>query len=95
MAYQGKTLIDNRLVIKEMMNAWNNVEKESILKFAPKYLAHMRQSAGSPSLLVKIFGFYTIRIRSTSDKRTLLNLDVLVMEHLFYGTGPKLSMVVI
>ena len=27
-----------------MVNAWNNVEKESILKFAPKYFDHMKKT---------------------------------------------------
>ncbi|KAI9262234.1 hypothetical protein BDA99DRAFT_510606 [Phascolomyces articulosus] len=80
---------DGRLVIKEMVNAWNNVEKESILKFAPKYFDYMKKIDETPSVLAKIFGFYTIRIRSTVDKRILLNLDVLVMEHLFYGIVPQ------
>ncbi|KAG2220259.1 hypothetical protein INT45_009874 [Circinella minor] len=80
---------DGRLVIKEMVNAWNNVEKESILKFAPKYFDHMKKAEETPSVLAKIFGFYTIRIRSTTDKRIILNLDVLVMEHLFYGIVPQ------
>lgn len=37
-------LVDDRFVIKEMVNTWNNIEKESILKFAPKYFDHMRRS---------------------------------------------------
>ncbi|KAI8145663.1 hypothetical protein BJV82DRAFT_601784 [Fennellomyces sp. T-0311] len=80
---------DGRLVIKEMVNAWNNVEKESILKFAPKYFDYMKSTDETPSVLAKIFGFYTIRIRSVADKRVILNLDVLVMEHLFYGIVPQ------
>lgn len=74
-----------------MVNTWNNIEKESILKFAPKYFDHMRRSEYTPSMLAKIFGFYTIRIRSVEDKRVLLNLDVLVMEHLFYGATPQIT----
>lgn len=37
-------IADDRFVIKEMVNAWNNIEKESILKFAPKYFEHMQRS---------------------------------------------------
>lgn len=37
--------IDDRLVIKEMMNAWNVAEKDAFLKFAPKYFEHMKRSA--------------------------------------------------
>ncbi|KAI8993291.1 hypothetical protein BDB01DRAFT_775799 [Pilobolus umbonatus] len=76
---------DDRLVIKEMMNAWNVVEKDAFLKFAPRYFEHMEQSSNVPSVLAKIFGFFTIRMKSTIDKKATLNLDLLVMEHLFYG----------
>lgn len=30
-------------------------------------------------------------MRNENDKQTLLNLDVLVMEHLFYSSGPKIN----
>ncbi|KAI9007924.1 hypothetical protein CLU79DRAFT_840394 [Phycomyces nitens] len=76
---------DDRLIVKEMVNAWNLTEKDTFLKFAPKYFDAMQQSAEEPSLLTKIFGFYTIRMRSLEDKKVFLNIDVLVMEHLFYG----------
>ncbi|CAO3607438.1 unnamed protein product [Mucor hiemalis] len=77
---------DDRLVIKEMMNAWNVVEKDAFLKFAPKYFEHMKRSANEPSVLAKIFGFFTIRMNNTLDKKApVINLDVLVMEHLFYN----------
>lgn len=36
---------DDRLVIKEMVNAWNVAEKDAFLKFAPKYFDHMKMSA--------------------------------------------------
>ncbi|KAI9266247.1 hypothetical protein EDC94DRAFT_32754 [Helicostylum pulchrum] len=77
---------DDRLVIKEMMNAWNVAEKDAFLKFAPKYFEHMKRSANEPSVLAKIFGFFTIRMKNTLDKKApLFNLDVMVMEHLFYN----------
>ncbi|KAL0076291.1 hypothetical protein J3Q64DRAFT_1703640 [Phycomyces blakesleeanus] len=76
---------DDRLIVKEMVNAWNLTEKDTFLKFAPKYFDAMKQCAEAPSLLTKIFGFYTIRMRSLEDKKVFLNIDVLVMEHLFYG----------
>jgi hypothetical protein len=37
-------------------------------------------------VLAKIFGFFTIRMNNTLDKKApIINLDVLVMEHLFYN----------
>ncbi|KAG1056186.1 hypothetical protein G6F43_001910 [Rhizopus delemar] len=73
---------DDRFVVKEMMNIWNVSEKDAFLKFAPKYFDHLKKSTQVPSVLAKIFGFFTIRIKNT--QKTILNLDVLVMEHLFY-----------
>lgn len=92
---------DDRFVIKEMMNAWNVAEKDAFLKFAPKYFEHINKSANvsmtnstkrhanqlaqEPSVLAKIFGFFTIRMKNAADKKSILNLDVLVMEHLFFS----------
>ena len=39
------TIVDDRFVIKEMMNAWNVAEKDAFLKFAPKYFDHVKKSA--------------------------------------------------
>jgi hypothetical protein len=36
-------------------------------------------------VMAKIFGFFTIRMKSAIDKNSVLNIDVLVMEHLFYN----------
>ncbi|KAI9315945.1 hypothetical protein BX666DRAFT_2028187 [Dichotomocladium elegans] len=84
---------DDRLVIKEMVNAWNNIEKESILKFAPKYFDHMRKTSEESTW------HYTngrdmeilTSVSKISDKSVLLDLDVLVMEHLFYGAKPQIT----
>ncbi|KAI8344710.1 hypothetical protein BC941DRAFT_387495 [Chlamydoabsidia padenii] len=76
---------DDRLVVKEMVNAWNIAEKDAFLRFAPKYFDYIRESDKAPSLLAKIFGFYSIQMQSTDDKKQTFNIDVLVMEQLFYG----------
>ncbi|CAO3584071.1 unnamed protein product [Absidia cylindrospora] len=76
---------DDRLVVKEMMNAWNIAEKDAFLRFAPKYFDYIKESDSAPSILAKIFGFYSVQIRDLNEKKELLNMDVLVMEQLFYG----------
>ncbi|KAI8887320.1 hypothetical protein K501DRAFT_212103 [Backusella circina FSU 941] len=76
---------DDRFLVKEMMNAWNIAEKDAFLKFAPKYFDYMNKTDKGPSLMAKIFGFFTIRMKSAVDKNSVLNIDVLVMEHLFYN----------
>ncbi|CAO3686824.1 unnamed protein product [Rhizopus stolonifer] len=74
---------DDRFVVKEMMNVWNVSEKDAFLKFAPNYFAHLKKSKQTPSVLAKIFGFFTIQIRNA--QKLSFDLDVVVMEHLFYG----------
>ncbi|KAG0191355.1 hypothetical protein DFQ28_000368 [Apophysomyces sp. BC1034] len=76
---------DDRFVVKEMVNAWNIAEKDAFLKFAPKYFDYLKRSVEKPTVLAKIFGFYSIRMKSTNDKSVDLEMDVLVMEHLFHG----------
>ncbi|KAF7727742.1 hypothetical protein EC973_007201 [Apophysomyces ossiformis] len=76
---------DDRFVVKEMVNAWNIAEKDAFLKFAPKYFDYLRQTVEKPTILAKIFGFYTIKMKSTVGKSVDLEMDVMVMEHLFYG----------
>lgn len=36
-------------------------------------------------MLAKVFGFYSVQMRTLSDKKQVFNMDVLVMEQLFYG----------
>ncbi|KAI8330990.1 hypothetical protein BC941DRAFT_475162 [Chlamydoabsidia padenii] len=76
---------DNRLVVKEMMTAWNIAEKDAFLRFAPKYFDYIKKSDKAPTVLAKIFGFYSIQMRGLDDKKQIFNMDVLVMENLFYG----------
>ncbi|CAG8474143.1 3472_t:CDS:10 [Diversispora eburnea] len=73
---------DNRLVIKQMVSSWRIAEKEGFLKIAPKYFEYMNKRPNMPSVLAKIFGFYTIKIKDL--KNNVLKMDVLVMEHLFF-----------
>ncbi|KAI9493812.1 hypothetical protein BDB00DRAFT_872055 [Zychaea mexicana] len=76
---------DDRLVIKEMISSWNLAEKQQFLEFAPAYFDYMKRTAEEvPSVLTKIFGFYTIRM-TDSQKRTTWAMDVMVMDHLFYN----------
>ncbi|CAH1760165.1 1620_t:CDS:10 [Entrophospora sp. SA101] len=75
---------DDRLVIKQMVSSWRIAEKDALLKFAPKYFEYMDKAPNTPSVLAKIFGFYTIKIKDTKKNNIILKIDVLVMEHLFF-----------
>lgn len=78
------TLIDDRFVVKQMVSSWNIAEKDELLKFAPKYFEYMEQTNEAPTVLAKIFGFYTFKIKNGTSGQ-IMKIDVLVMEHLFYN----------
>ncbi|KAJ3316352.1 1-phosphatidylinositol-3-phosphate 5-kinase, partial [Blyttiomyces sp. JEL0837] len=73
---------DDRFVIKQLASNWTLVEKDALLKFAPAYFDYMANADKSPTVLAKIFGFYTIRQKNITTG-VVSELDVLVMEHLF------------
>ncbi|KAM0747524.1 SAICAR synthase-like protein, partial [Meredithblackwellia eburnea MCA 4105] len=65
------------------VTAWGVSEKEAFLQFAPELLGYL-MAPERPSLLAKIFGFYTIKTKNlkTGEVR---KLDLIVMEHLFHS----------
>ncbi|KAG0054758.1 hypothetical protein BGZ83_010541 [Gryganskiella cystojenkinii] len=75
---------DDRFVVKQMVSSWNIAEKDELLKFAPKYFEYMEQTSDAPTVLAKIFGFYTFKIKNGTSGQ-VVKIDVLVMEHLFYN----------
>ncbi|KAF9911808.1 hypothetical protein EC991_002110 [Linnemannia zychae] len=75
---------DDRFVVKQMVSSWNIAEKDELLKFAPKYFDYMEKTQGAPTVLAKIFGFYTFKIKNGQSGQ-VMKIDVLVMEHLFFN----------
>ncbi|KAG0071619.1 hypothetical protein BGZ89_010021 [Linnemannia elongata] len=75
---------DDRFVVKQMVSSWNIAEKDELLKFAPKYFDYMEKTHEAPTVLAKIFGFYTFKIKNGQSGQ-VMKIDVLVMEHLFYN----------
>ncbi|KAJ3098074.1 1-phosphatidylinositol-3-phosphate 5-kinase [Phlyctochytrium planicorne] len=73
---------DDQLVIKQLASNWTLVEKDALLKFAPLYFEYINNSDKNPTVLAKIFGFYTIKQKNLATGVTT-ELDVLVMDHLF------------
>jgi 1-phosphatidylinositol-3-phosphate 5-kinase len=54
-----------------------------MLSFAPQYCDYLLTSS-KPSLLVKLLGVYTVKIKDTKTGEVKQKLDLVVMEHLFY-----------
>ena len=79
-----KTL-DDRIVLKSL----SQVETQSFLKFAPAYFGLMGEALFHelPSAIAKMLGFYQIIMKNPATG-TDLNLNVLVMENLFYDRSP-------
>ncbi|KAH9814052.1 hypothetical protein DFH28DRAFT_895303 [Melampsora americana] len=74
-----------------MITNWNKSEREGLLSFAPNYFKYLsNQTLIKPSLICKIFGFFTIKIKERThqngkNESNLIKLDLLLMENLFYG----------
>jgi 1-phosphatidylinositol-3-phosphate 5-kinase len=97
-----KTL-DNRLVLKvsfyliryrksptnQETQSLSPIETSAFLRFAPAYFSIMAQSLfhGLPSVIAKMLGFFQIIIKN-SVNNTDIQLDLLVMENLFYDRSP-------
>lgn len=80
---------DDRFIAKEMSKS----EMEAMATFAPAYFDYMSAaiSAGRPTLLAKIFGFYRVAFRmlvpgskGTRPTWKTKRMNMLVMENLFY-----------
>lgn len=54
-----------------------------MLTFAPQYCDYLLTSK-RPSLLVKILGVYTVKVKDLKSGEVKQKLDLIVMEHLFY-----------
>lgn len=66
--------------MKELAQSWTLTEKSALLKFTPNYLHYILATA--PSLLAKIFGFYSLTYKSSSKE---FSIDLYLMENLFHG----------
>ncbi|SCV71037.1 BQ2448_3799 [Microbotryum intermedium] len=76
---------DRRFMLKELVTAWGVSEREAFLSFCPALLDYL-MSPQVASLLAKIFGFYTVKVKNhaTGEVR---KLDLVCMEHLFHSTS--------
>lgn len=73
---------DDKYVIKQLASKWTLAEKDELLKFAPSYLEYMKENRDKPSILAKIFGFFTV-IQKDSQSGHTLKMDLIVMENIF------------
>lgn len=82
---------DERFIAKQLLTVWSVDEKEAFLEFAPAYIKYMMNSVVNdcPTLLVKIAGVYSIKIKDTRSGETKLKMNVMLLENLFTGDEGK------
>ncbi|EPQ25790.1 uncharacterized protein PFL1_06657 [Pseudozyma flocculosa PF-1] len=82
---------DERYIGKQLLTVWSVDEKEAFLEFAPAYLRYMMNSVVNdcPTLLVKIAGVYSIKIKDIKTGETRLKMNVMVQENLWAGDGGR------
>jgi hypothetical protein len=78
---------DDKWIAKQLLNIWTVDEKEAFLEFAPAYLQYMTNSVVNdcPTLLVKIAGVYSLKIKDVKTHEVKLKLSVQVLENVFSG----------
>lgn len=77
---------DDRLLMKQV----SKFEMDAFLVFAPSYFYYMSEAffRELPTVLAKIFGFYTIGYKNSANGKSM-QMDVVVMENLFYQRNVK------
>ncbi|EST06835.2 Phosphatidylinositol-4-phosphate 5-kinase, core [Kalmanozyma brasiliensis GHG001] len=80
---------DERFIAKQLLTVWSVDEKEAFLEFAPAYIRYMMNSAVNdcPTLLVKIAGVYSIKIKDVKSGEMKLKMNVMLLENLWAGDG--------
>ncbi|ORX50150.1 hypothetical protein DM01DRAFT_1308441 [Hesseltinella vesiculosa] len=78
---------DDRFLMKQM----SRFELDAFLDFAPAYFQYLSKAffMELPTVLAKIFGFYSIGYKNSSTGNSM-RMDVLVMENLFYQRNIKM-----
>ena len=77
---------DDRLLMKQV----SRFEMDAFLVFAPAYFHYMSEAffGELPTVLAKIFGFYTIGYKNSANGKSM-RMDVVIMENLFYQRNVK------
>jgi 1-phosphatidylinositol-3-phosphate 5-kinase len=58
--------------------------RQVLNELGPSYFRYMDSTAGKPTVLAKLLGFYTVEIRNLESGTVQSKADLLVMENLFY-----------
>lgn len=82
---------DDKWIGKQLLTVWSVDEKDALLEFAPAYIRYMLNADANdcPSLLVKIAGFYSLKIKDIKKGETKLRMSVMVLENVFADVKSK------
>ncbi|GAA5823555.1 hypothetical protein JCM11251_000679 [Rhodosporidiobolus azoricus] len=83
-SFHGFPSAELTLIRFDQVTKFGVSERETLLNVAPKLLSYLMHPE-RPSLLARIFGVYTVKI--TDAKGAKKKIDLVVMEHLFYGVS--------
>lgn len=80
---------DERFIAKQLLTVWSVDEKEAFLEFAPAYIRYMMNAVVNdcPTLLVKIAGVYSIKIKDVKTNEVRLRMNLMVLENLWAKDG--------
>ncbi|PWN19262.1 hypothetical protein BCV69DRAFT_300583 [Microstroma glucosiphilum] len=85
-----KTL-DEKWISKQLLTVWNVDEKDALLEFTPAYIRYMMNSHinDCPSLLVKIAGSYSLKIKDMKTGEVRLKMSLMILENVFADGDEK------
>ncbi|ODN92012.1 hypothetical protein L198_05684 [Cryptococcus wingfieldii CBS 7118] len=75
---------DKKFIVKELVSKWTVSDMHALLEISPAYFNFMTSTHNRATSLAKIVGFYTVTIKDLHSG-TKRQLDLLVMENLFYS----------
>lgn len=79
---------DDKLVAKQLQAVWTMDETETFLDFAPSYLQYASACAtnGQDSLLARILGVYSVKIKDAKGRTPRRAMNLMVLENVFART---------
>lgn len=83
--------MDEKWIGKQLLTVWNVDEKDALLEFTPAYIRYMMNSHTNdcPSLLVKIAGFYSLKIKDMRTGEVRMKMSVMLLENVFADEDEK------
>jgi 1-phosphatidylinositol-3-phosphate 5-kinase len=56
-----------------------------LIELGPSYFRYMDKTTKKPSVMAKLLGFYTVKVKNMETGAIQSKADLLIMENLFHG----------